>query len=76
MSCARTRLFAYKPPSLYLNYEYICTIDDFQGFIYSVLPYKVMYITVYIAILQSTMMRTMHVYRVIARALVAYAVRL
>ena len=34
-----TRLFAYKPPPLYLNSECICTIDDFQGFTYSVLPY-------------------------------------
>ena len=42
-----TRLFAYKPPPLYLNSEYICTIDDFQVFTYSVLPYKVMYMTVY-----------------------------
>ena len=70
-----TRLFAYKPPPLYLNSEYICTIDDFQVFTYSVLPYKVMYMTVYIAILQSTM-REIHVYRVIARALIAYVVRL
>ena len=73
-----TRLFAYKPPPIYLNSEYICTIDDFQGFTQSVLPYKVMYMTIYIAILvilQSTT-RKMHVYRVIARALVAYAVRL
>ena len=42
-----TRLFAYKPPPLYLNSEYICTIDDFQGLTYSVLPYKVMHMTVY-----------------------------
>ena len=44
-----TLLFAYKPPPIYLNSENIplCTIDDFQGFTYSVLPYKVMYMTVY-----------------------------
>ena len=39
-----TRLFACKPPP---HSEYICTIDDLQGFTYSVLPYKVMYMTVY-----------------------------
>ena len=61
-----TRLFAYKPRPIYLNSEYTCTIDDFQGFTYSVSPYKVMYM----ATLQSTT-REMHVYRVIARALLA-----
>ena len=42
-----TRLFTYKPPPLYLNSEYTCTIDDFQGFTYSVSPYKVMYMAIY-----------------------------
>ena len=70
-----TQLFTYKPPPIiYLNSEFTCTIDDFQGFTYSVLPYKVI-IWPYMARLQSST-REMHVYRVIDRALVAYVVRL
>ena len=42
-----TQLFAHRPPLLYLNSEYTCTIDDFQGFTYSVLQHKVMYNPVY-----------------------------
>ena len=41
------RLFANKPPPIYLNSEYTCIIDDLQWFSYSVLPYKVMHMTVF-----------------------------